>query len=59
MQTLATALVAAGKDATLATITGGASDPDECDSGLGHHSFQDKAPEVINTIVSWINQKLP
>jgi len=59
VQTLATALVAAGKDATLATITGGASDPDECDSGLGHHSFQDKAPEVINTIVGWINQKLP
>jgi len=59
VQALVNQLTAAGKDATLVTITGGPTDPNECESGLGHHSFQGMEPQVVTAITSWINSKLP
>jgi len=59
VQALVNQLTAPGKDATLVTITGGPADANECDSGLGHHSFQGMEPQVVTAITSWINSKLP
>jgi pimeloyl-ACP methyl ester carboxylesterase len=58
VDSLVATLVAAGKDAKLVTITEGPQDANECESGLGHHSFQDKAPQVITSILSWVESKL-
>jgi len=59
VQTLVNQLNAALKDATLATISGGPTDPDECNSGLGHHSFQGMETQVVDAIVNWIKSKMP
>jgi predicted esterase len=59
VQTLVNQLTAAGKDAMLATITGGPADANECESGLGHHSFQGMEPQTVEAIANWIDTKLP
>jgi hypothetical protein len=64
---LVVALLAAAKDATLATITGGVAEPGvdgngaplACNSGNGHHSFQGAEAEVLARIAAWVNTKLP
>jgi pimeloyl-ACP methyl ester carboxylesterase len=64
---LVAALQAVPKDATLATITGGVTDPGldanglplACNSGNGHHSFEGAEAEVLARIAMWIGTKLP
>ena len=64
---LAAALQALPKDVTLATITGGVSEPGvdsngvplACSSGNGHHSFQGAEADVLARVIAWINTKLP
>jgi pimeloyl-ACP methyl ester carboxylesterase len=59
VQALVNQLMAAGRDATLVTITGGPADSNECDSGLGHHSFQGMETQTVEAIANWINVRMP